>query len=218
MNRNSQEYKDNKVFQKIAAKYTEHDGELLKEELKHLENNQDNQKILELDRLVSSYVKKKRKIKWIRRICEVAACVVLVVGISMYYQSASNDSKSNEQPLDLAATETKKPDLSGGETALLSESLPIGFNISNTKEDLGQIIYYIENDLGDDVVLVVGEENKSLVYQLEKVKIKDTEVYKTSKDGYHFLIFWQNEFSYTLTCKYELDTLIEVSRSIINNN
>ena len=95
-------------------------------------------------------------------------------------------------------------------------NLPEAFSIVSEKEDNGRMIYYISDENLDDVVMTLEYSGNSENWNEGLVKIEsgDFSGFAKSEDSYHLLAFEKNNIQYTLTCKYDINTLIAVGKYI----
>ena len=110
----------------------------------------------------------------------------------------------------------------GGTDGLLMPlpfDLPENFTVAAAKMDNGQSIYYLADAFNDDVVLTmkpVGEGQDDMdTEDLRVFDVNGKTVYGRSNGAYSFLTFEEDGVQYTLTCKYDINTLLELSRVII---
>ncbi len=128
-----------------------------------------------------------------------------------------------EAPIEAeAAPETGAPGLpadAGASTQLmpLPFSLPENFTVEKSEVDDGQSIYYLNNTLQDDVVLTMeyADDTEKLFEGLTPYDLDGTPVYLRSSGGYNFLTFQQDGILYTLSCKHDVNTLLELARGML---
>lgn len=197
---------DENWLKDIARQYIEMDGGLLKEEIVQLK-----EKPLRTEGMDFLLKKKLRKVRtkgytpWIGG---AAACLAaLLVSTTII----------NHTKLGPSVTESILRDYesgAGNSMISLSLNLPDQFRLSSTKQDYGETIYYLEEDGGDDVVLVVKEAADDITGELKNIVIDGNEVQGLSFDDYQILSFKKDNIQYTLTCRYEFQTLVELSKSL----
>ncbi len=110
----------------------------------------------------------------------------------------------------------------GGTDALLMPlpfNLPENFTVAAAKMDNGQSIYYLADAFNDDVVLTMEPvDDAQDGMDTEGLRVFDVNgkiVYGSTTGAYSFLTFEEDGVQYTLTCKYDINTLLELSRAII---
>lgn len=206
--------KNEELLKQLASRYMEYEGEKLRREADELNRTIPDKKLAKLDRRVLSYVQRRKRIKILRRACEAAAIFLIVIGVSQFIgiQDQTNHSQQEQKADEMAAGAPEKPE--EYELILLTAALPEGFQISDVKQDKEESIYYIENDMLDDVVLSIRKASQWNKEGLKEIIINDTIAYGISKADYKLLTFQQDGFTYTLTCKYEMETIINISKNI----
>ena len=98
-------------------------------------------------------------------------------------------------------------------------NLPENFTVAAAKMDNGQSIYYLADTAKDDVVLTMEPvEDAGGDMDTDGLRVFDINgktVYGRSAGAYSFLTFDEDGVRYTLTCKYDINTLLALSRAII---
>ena len=82
---------------------------------------------------------------------------------------------------------------------------------------MGQSVYILADRYGDDVVLTLEAKDEAMnTSGLTSIKTEagDTVYYKAS-DRYKLVTFKHNGRLYTMTCRYEMSTLMELSEKIL---
>lgn len=140
--------------------------------------------------------------------------------------ASSAAAASMEEPAAESAQEAADADeggsAAGGTNALLMPlpfDLPENFTVATAKMDNGQSIYYLSDAFYDDVVLTmepVSDAQDSMDTDgLRVFDVNGKTVYGSTTGAYSFLTFEEDGVQYTLTCKYDINTLLELSSAII---
>lgn len=133
-----------------------------------------------------------------------AACAALLVVVMRLTGPSSKGPDSTLTP-----SESPAP-------IALSAPLPQGFTQQGFEQDQGQSIYYLEQQALDHVVMTL--EHGDLLSDtrgLIPVKLGDATVYGAQTDSYNLLTFAKDGVVYTLTCRYDINTLTALAEAII---
>lgn len=102
--------------------------------------------------------------------------------------------------------------------------IPLGFTpperFDNTAfaQDDGKSIYYFDDALGDDLVLVMERLDTAElpdIAWMEELLINGHQTYGVYLAEYSMLVFEKDGLLYTLTCKHDLNTLIRMGEAIL---
>lgn len=104
----------------------------------------------------------------------------------------------------------------GEGTIPLSFSLPPDLDIIAIEQDNEKSIYYLSDVMADDIILSLemGELPDSPP-GLEPLWINDTTAYGLTCADYSLLTFQKDGIVYEMTCRYDMDTLLNLSYHII---
>ena len=204
---------NDKLFREIAEKYTQQYGQSLRDELRELEQQPD--ALPSTDRLemrVRSQIAATRRKPYLRSIAAVAACFALVILLPLAFRSEAPlpDSMSSSPPAhsDAAPSQNFSP-------IPLSAPLPVGFSEAGFEQDNGKSVYYIENIYMDNVVLTLEKAVLPDTSGLTAITLGDTVAYGTQTDSYSLLTFQSGEIVYEFTCRYDINTLLELSLAFL---
>ena len=193
------------LFKELAQRYAEEDGRLLNEERAACDD------IVTLTPSLDTRVQKgisankRARNRWMISLAAAAAVMVLLMpGLLRNIQPKTDNSGMNHETV-----ETRQ-------LIPLDFILPQNLSVTDTKLDRGQSVYTLENTTGDDVVMTL-EKNAGLpdVTELRSVTINGQGAYAVQKADYQFLVFEKGGVTYTLTCRYQLDTLVSLGKNIL---
>ncbi|MBR5786893.1 MAG: hypothetical protein IKY41_09390 [Clostridia bacterium] len=88
------------------------------------------------------------------------------------------------------------------------------FTVKETKEDSGKVIYYISDDLGDDVVLTLSSGAENYRDGMHADVYNDKLVYVKSDYGYQLMAYEFDDTLVEISCKYNFDTLKAIDDSL----
>lgn len=212
------------IYEHIAKEYSDYTGEKLRRESQSLPPFPD-ETVNRLDSRVASQIRALKIRRFTRLAGLTAACLLLVMAVPLVYlikntgsmnsadsssESAASDSSEASDTTESAAAE------SSGELIPLSFSLPDNFSVSDSKTDDGVSVYYLTDTHADDVVLQLEyTDTASPAFDsLKPVTIAGNEAYGFASGSFKMLSFIHGDILYTLTCKYDFNTLISISKNI----
>jgi len=204
--------KSEDIYGQIAKEYVDYTGEKLRLESQTLPPHSE-AALNRLDTRVAGRMRTLKNRRFIRLAGGLAAaCLLLVIAIPIMYQ-LKNPGDINSSDLSSESTEAESPSV---KLIPLSFTLPDNLTVTDSKVDNGASIYYLSDSFADDVVLRMEySDNAEMVFDsLKPIKIEGNEAYGISTDSYKMLSFVHDEILYTLTCKYDINTLIAVSKHI----
>jgi len=197
--------KSEDIYGQIAKEYVDYTGEKLRLESQTLPPHSE-AALNRLDTRVAGLMRTLKNRRFIRLAGGLAAaCLLLVIAIPIMYQ-LKNPGDINSSDLYSESTEAESPSV---KLIPLSFTLPDNLTVTDSKVDNGASIYYLSDSFADDVVLRMEYSDS-----LKPIKIEGNEAYGISTDSYKMLSFVHDEILYTLTCKYDINTLIAVSKHI----
>lgn len=100
----------------------------------------------------------------------------------------------------------------------LSIRLPENFTVANQAQDYGKTIYYIEDAFADHVVVTLEKIKDAAPGDkspLREFSIGGETAYGLYTADYSLLTFEKEDIVYTMTCKYDINTLIRLSEGIL---
>jgi len=205
--------KDNKtenIYEHIAKEYTDYTSEMLQRESQSLPPFPD-ETINRLDNRVASQIRTLKIRRFTRLAGLAAACLLLVLAVPLVYMLQNTGNKrSADSSSESAAAE------SSAELIPLSFSLPDNFTVSDSKIDNGVSVYYLTDTHADDVVLQLEYTDTAtpVFDSLKPVTIAGNEAYGYAAGSFKMISFIHGDILYTLTCKYDINTLISISKNI----
>jgi len=231
------------MLKNIADDYAESYGGDLRREMEELEKGPE-MITSGLDAKVQFAVKAARR-KKASRIMGVlaagAACLLVAfVAPAVYRQAISSAPASSEKAVQEAAGEAPEypaddagyaePEAGGeagvsptegaspgyGEIIPLSVELPDNFTISTVEQDVGKTIYHLDNtEMDDAVVTMERTQDMPDVTGLNQYDINGHTAYGKYLPDYSVLVFNKDDILYELTCKYDINTLVELGSRIL---
>ena len=188
-----------------------------------------------LDRKVREGLSRRRRVR--RQMISfgaVAACVALIVAAGLLYpgpgapkgsmneaaQAQAEDSLTDsEKNLGLtptnAAPSAEAPEVSMSVLPLTFD-LPAQFAVADVTVDNGQTVYTLSDVLLDPVVLAMEATDAPIdTGRLIPVTLGGETVYARSTADFSLITFNRDGLRYTLTCRYDINTLLGLGREIL---
>lgn len=201
--RKTQQQADDVLFRQLAQRYVEMEGAALREELRQGEGA----RASGLDGKVRRGVRSRRWTRAAAGIAAAAAGIVVVLAVPNFLRH------SGSTPPDTSYADGT---VGEGDTPIaFTASLPANLSISDTRQDRGQTIYYLKDTRGDDVVMALERAELPDTQGMQVRRINGTAVYTEETADYAVLIFRRGGVVYTLTCRYELNTLLTAAEKIL---
>lgn len=188
------------LFRQLAGRYVEAEGASLRRELEQMQETPPD---LLLDAKVRMGIRKRRKGWAAVGMAAAAACVVLVLALPRFLGGVLAPSSSGEETDGTVSS------------IAFTATLPANLSVADTRQDKGQTIYYLEDTQGDDVVMTLERAPLPDTTGMDVRRIDGTRVYTRTTADYALLMFRLKGVTYTLTCRYELDTLLEAAEEIL---
>ena len=231
--------KNDAILKTIADTYIEKYGKSLAQEAEQLNNDNVTYLTPKLDSKVKQIIRNKGR-RASRYIPLIAASIVLILLIPViitsiggrYLKTASNEVANSESGAMSEAADVVGSSSSGiseneekmvlegsseGNSVIipLSNRLPEGYSLVYSELDNGQTIHHIDSDNQDNVVVTISERIDDDWYLgLDTVDIDGTRGYYINSKEYKMLVFTKNNYIYTLTCQYEMNTIYYLSKYI----
>ena len=215
---------NDELFREIADKYTEKYGAALHDELSKLElDPAAAPPTIKLESRIHKRIAAEKRKPFIRGGAVLAACLAIVLllpymlNLSKLSPSTSNDTAPMESTVPEAPVQDMAPKPKPEFAVIpLAASLPDGFYQSGFEQDREKSIYYIEDAFMDNVVLTL-EQSRALpdTGGLVEIALGDTIAYGTQTDGYSLLTFQRGAVVYEMTCRYDINTLIELGYALV---
>lgn len=202
--RKTQQQADDVCFRQLAQRYVEMEGAALREELSRGEGA----RAPGLDEKVRRGVHSHRWARVGAGIAAAAAGIVLVLAVPNFLRHSGATPPPDTSYADGTAGEGDTP-------IAFTASLPANLSISDTRQDRGQTIYYLKDTRGDDVVMALERAELPDTQGMQVRRINGTAVYTEETADYAVLIFRRGGVVYTLTCRYELNTLLNAAEKIL---
>ena len=212
--------KDSEIFRNIAMSYVETDGEILKQELSQLtqEKSADISQELRMRARINEVKKKRLTIKAASMAATAAAVLFLVISIAPNFFTNNADYEmdySAEETYQTTKAQIGESSQSNYKVVPLSFTLPQNLTVAGMEQDKGQSIYYLQDIMGDDVVLILEETDRPAETEsMRLIYINGLPVYVRETNDYNLATLKKDGILYTMSCKYELDTLTDICMSL----
>lgn len=193
-----------RFYKQLAERYMEREGEQYRQELMQ----QPAVLTPRLDRRVLGRLRRKNAVRWISGAAAAAAALLLVVGLLPRLLRGFD----GPPPADSAS-----PSASAADTLLpLNFTLPDNLRVASSELDNGQSIYRLREVAQDHVVLVMEPADTFAAPDgFSPLSINGSIAYARRTRDYNLLTFSAGGITYTLSCRYELETLVALSREIL---
>lgn len=227
-------------YKRAAAEYAESYGAELRRELEELEQSGAVYVTPGLDRRVMNAVGREKRVRrgrWIGLLAAGIALAVIVPGVLRQRELGIAGSGSSAQAAPEAAAQQAEPELeldeaapepdqdAGGiaesrasslEPIPLSFELPGNFSVAAFEQDYGKSVYTLANTELDDVVLTLEYSGPEASFDgFVEIGIGDNTAYGRSTPDYSLLMFEKRDIVYTLSCRYDINTLVGLSKKIL---
>lgn len=209
--------KNDEIYRIIASRYEEEIGRQLLSEKGMLEQQSPQPDTRRLDELVRRGTRRRRNMKTARWAAAIAACVLFAVLAPLWYPLVSDIRQPDTAESSPSAAE-EMPEAEGTQELIpLGFTLPENFTVEGVELDNGMSVYYLSDSRKDPVVLQLQhtEADGLQTGGLTELEIGGRPVYGRSADAYHLLTFESNGLVYTLTCAYDINTLVPLCESIL---
>lgn len=235
--------KDNRelFYRQLAALYADADGERLLRERAALEQDSVQRITPGLDRRVRAIpgrAKRRRNTRIAGLIAAVLVIALLAPQLLRYNQqndvaaapeattesAAPGEMAPAEQGADEAVPEAAPemaedaPAAGAGDYEIipLSATLPANLTQIGVEQDNAQSIYYLSDQRQDDVVLTMEYSDSGPATDgLVQIDLDGHTTWGAVTGDYSLLTFEQDGILYTMTCKYDINTLLPLGRSIL---
>jgi len=206
-----------RVFKTLAERYLDAQGQNLLRELDSTPRPQQVNTARMDQRVRYETAYRKRRRAWIAS--GLAACLLLVALTASslaFIQSWNNNNRPADPTSNYTTTAPSTAQTSEKETPDIAAVLPTRLSVSAVEQDRGQSIYLLDDRYGDNVVLILEHPDKPLdTSGLVPVRSNGRTAYYRAGDFYNLMTFDKDGTRYTMTCRYEMDTLAELSENIL---
>ena len=206
---------EEQIYKKIADLYVDAMGSKLKEEYLalHIQMNTASmdQKVFVGIEKTNKKESRKKVIKFTKVFVPLAASFLLVISALFFLNLNKSFAPAEEAPAAEVAEESE------AEFIPLSHPLPSNLSVIDSKLDNGMTIYRLRDIYEDDVVmeLIQESEGEFNTEDMMQIEVNGKIVYGRTTDTYNKLIFIDDGIIYTLTCRYDINTLIAISKNIL---
>jgi len=230
-------------YKRIADEYLREYGAGLRSELDDMERQPIIRDTRSLDRRVRSGIAALKRPQYMRYTGLIAACVVIALittlvlrsfpgrvgapaaGPDMYSPAPSAAPSPSSSAAPSAAPSTPPAMApSGSPPAEAYEILPLSFNIpgqfsvASVEQDVNKTIYRLNDNRLDDVVITMELSGDISRYdELTEIQMGRGYAFASSGNGYNLLALRDDgsDILYTLTCKYDINTLVLLGNNIL---
>ncbi len=190
------------LFRHLAEQYTKQYGANLREELEQLPPAPETPR---LDRKLKRGQQTHKRMRWLPGLVAAVACLALVLLIpSLLDRTPPSDSDpSSDTPSSI----------------ILASLLPPNLSLTNTEQDQGYTIYYLDDQYQDDVVLTLAKaEGAPTTEGMHPIDLDGQVAYGIATADYSLLTFDQDGLRYELTCRYDLNTLLDLGAALVSGS
>jgi len=207
MNVNQNNFPEDEFFKEAASLYIDRQGEDLLKEVSYI--NSLPMEFFNIDR-VSEKIKAKRRASRLRRISAAlipsAACIAVIIA---YFAAPGAFSQKNAAPSDMViASETS-------EAQLLPAVLPLGYKLTKTAMDNGQMICYIKSDNNDIILVMEQWQDIDQARPMTELNVNGTPMYALQMNDYSLLTYKKGELRITLTSPNDYRDLVAVGGALV---
>ena len=218
---------NDEIFRKISDIYVDRYGKELQEEQQQLERFREiTVPEIRLERRLREKLTAKKRRPYLRIIVPLAACFVLALlalprflypGSSLSPALPSSSPISSGQPgAPTPGAPTPGTPPPAYKIIPLTASLPDGFTKTGFEQDYEKSIYYIKDAFLDDVVITLEKAPAKLdTAGLVAIDLGGQTAYGKQTDSYGLLTFKRDDVLYTLTCRYDINTLVALGNALI---
>lgn len=221
------------LLRQIATRYAQADGERLLAELAGLDRQEGSRITPRLDRRVRAISLQAKRRRYARVAGLLAACLILALAAppllrygwrqdlssaqsspAGYGESAARDEVAEDE----AVVVEEAPAAGVGDYAVipLTFTLPENFAVAGVEQDNARSVYFLSDQRFDDVVLTLERTTRPPeTGGLVEIEIDGVLTYGISTGDYSLLTFNSGDILYTLTCRYDINTLLPLGRSIL---
>lgn len=188
---------NDKIYKALAERYADAYGAALQQERRQLEQQNIDAVTPRLDARVRQMTgRAPRRRRWLMPVLAAAACLVLLLAVPSLLRNQA------QQPLQPLA---------------LTFMLPDNFTVASIDYDDGQTVYKLDDMLQDDVVLTLQhDEGAPADYDgMLQIPIGGVTTYARSTNDYHLLLFSYGDVLYTLSCRYDINTLVALCQAAV---
>jgi len=203
-------------FKNLASSYAEKSGNDSKKDLDYLQAAD----VSSLDEKVKSKIRTHKVKKWTSRLMPIAACLIIfmtyiVISVNMPVVNSPNNF---DNAIDYPNNAIEQSEISDETLTyeFVSTKLPSDYTLRKIDYDYHKVIYYIINSEGIEIILSIEEYTGNINTDgLDKIKIKNLDVYGISKEDFSFIQYKKDNFLYILTSPNDYDDLIKISECLI---
>ena len=209
---------NDELFREIAEKYISQYGQSLRDEKLTLDRQPEALPSTDsMERRVRGQIASAARRPYLRIAAALAACLVIVFLLPLALRTGlfSPDSATDPNPTHSDATDFSVSSPQNFVVIPLSAPLPSGFTKSGFEMDNGKSVYYVEDVYRDNVVITLEKAALPNTSGLTAIKLGDTVAYGTQTDSYSLLTFQRGAVVYELTCRYDINTLLQLGEAFV---
>lgn len=202
------------IFKHIADEYVKQNSDKLEKERSEVPNYT-NEAYFRLDKMTYNRIRTLKRKKYIRFGSIAAACLLLVFTVPVILRFTVYSPETATSDTASEAPSSSSDEQSGLIT--LSFELPDNLSVVETEVDNGVSIYHLDDTRNDDVIMQLESTATANVDfdTLKPITINGQQTYGLSTASYKIIMFINDNVLYTLTCQYDINTLVELSENIL---
>ncbi len=206
--------RSDEFYKRIASAYSEREGKALQAQPEQPTDTAG------LERKLRARLRRKESVRWVGGLSAVAAAVLLVVTLGMLASTGVEvwpipSPGLASAPPGASAAPSHTPGAPDG-LMPLSFSLPAEFSVLTVALDNGKTVYTLENTAHDPVVMTLERTgDNSFSDELTQITLDGATAYASWGPDFQLLTLKKGGVVYTLTCRYELETLLTLGACIV---
>ena len=183
-----------KLFEHIARQYVDYEGSIIKQEL--LNDQSPPPPTARVDYLVKKSLRGKKRM-FTALALTAAAAIVMIFALTRFIP------QNNFTPADTGIIP-------------LNFTLPENMSVVKSELDRTRSVYTLEDKEGDNVVMTLERSaDGAQTGDMTPMEINNTRVYFKSDSNYNLLRFKSGGIIYELSCRYDINTIIGISKNIL---
>jgi hypothetical protein len=195
------DHKREEIYKELADRYVEQYGARLQQEADEL--NTRHPAHVSIRRKTDRRLAQQRNRRYTAVFGALAACIVLFAALRLVLPDGA------VLPPDIG---TATP----GPVIPLSFTLPAEFTVTDVDQDFGKTIYLMEHKWRDNVVLTLEHPEKAPVWDdFERHVLHGETVYLKTRADFNLLAFERDGVLHSFSCRYDINTLIELHKEIV---
>lgn len=207
---------NDELWKQIAKEYIQDYGKKLICEDSQLKASPQHTVTPSLDRKVFTHIKRAKRSRNARTITLTAACIVFMLVTPLLLRILRDDTGFEKPPASAAEISDSEGVVPDSEPIPISFIMPERFSVEDCKLDNGKTVYHLADKDLDDIIMTMeynGEVTRD--DSLKNFTINGYPAYGKLESGYRLLAFEKDDITYTMTCRYDFDTLLALSQHVL---